>query len=68
MVLYACMPCVVYSRFVENPPIDPEVTNPLFLRWFCHIHAKVMITELHALLDIEVTSKGPQRLRLIGFY
>jgi hypothetical protein len=26
----------VYSRFVENPLIDPKATNPSFLRWFCH--------------------------------
>jgi hypothetical protein len=28
----------MHSRFVENPLIAPEVTNPSFLRWFCHSH------------------------------
>jgi hypothetical protein len=27
----------VHSRFVKNPPIDLDMTNPSFLRWFCHI-------------------------------
>jgi hypothetical protein len=32
-----CFVCVfVHSRFIENPLIDLEVANPLFLRWFCH--------------------------------
>jgi hypothetical protein len=26
----------VHSRFVENPSVDLEVTNPSFLRWFYH--------------------------------
>jgi hypothetical protein len=26
----------VHSRFIENPLINPGVTNPSFLRWFCH--------------------------------
>jgi hypothetical protein len=26
----------VHSFFTENPLIDLEVENPLFLRWFCH--------------------------------
>jgi hypothetical protein len=26
----------MHSRFIENPPIDLEVTNPSFLRWFYH--------------------------------
>jgi hypothetical protein len=26
----------VYSSFIEKPRIDPEVTNPSFLRWFYH--------------------------------
>jgi hypothetical protein len=28
----------MHSCFVENPPIDLEVMNPSFLRWFCHNH------------------------------
>jgi hypothetical protein len=33
MVLYACVSCLLHSCFVENHPIDLEVTNPSFLRW-----------------------------------
>jgi hypothetical protein len=36
MVLYASYVCLPHSRFVENHPIDLEVTDPSFLRWFCH--------------------------------
>jgi hypothetical protein len=25
-----------HSRFIENPPIDLEVADPTFLRWFYH--------------------------------
>jgi hypothetical protein len=26
----------VHSHFIKNPPINPEATNPSFLKWFCH--------------------------------
>jgi hypothetical protein len=28
--------CFMHSHFTENPPIDVEVTDPSFLRWFYH--------------------------------
>jgi hypothetical protein len=32
--------CVfVYSRFIENPLVNLEATNPSFLRWFYHTKA-----------------------------
>jgi hypothetical protein len=39
MVLYALYVCLLHSRFIENHPIDLEVTNPLFLKWFYHSHS-----------------------------
>jgi hypothetical protein len=36
MILYACVLCLLHSRFVENHSVDLEVTNLSFLRWFCH--------------------------------
>jgi mRNA-degrading endonuclease YafQ of YafQ-DinJ toxin-antitoxin module len=36
MVLYASYVCLLHSRFVKNHPIDLEVTNPSFQRWFYH--------------------------------
>jgi hypothetical protein len=36
LVLHASYVCLLHSRFVENQPIDLEVTNPSFLRWLCH--------------------------------
>jgi hypothetical protein len=32
MVLYVLYVCLLHSRFIENHPIDLEVTNPLFLK------------------------------------
>jgi hypothetical protein len=26
----------LHSHFIENPPIDLEVTCPSFLMWLCH--------------------------------
>jgi hypothetical protein len=36
MVLYASYVCLLHSHFIENHSIDLEVTDPSFLRWFCH--------------------------------
>jgi hypothetical protein len=36
MVLYASYVCLLYSRFIENHPIDLAATNTSFLRRFCH--------------------------------
>jgi hypothetical protein len=37
LYVYKCLLCVfVYSRFIENPLVDLEVSKPSFLRWFCH--------------------------------
>jgi hypothetical protein len=36
MAVYASYVCFMRSCFIENHPIDLEVTNPLFLRWFSH--------------------------------
>jgi hypothetical protein len=36
MVLYASYVCLLHSHFVENNPIDLEVTYPSFLRLFYH--------------------------------
>jgi hypothetical protein len=38
MVLYASYVCLLHSHIVKSHLIDFEVTNPLFLRWFCHTH------------------------------
>jgi hypothetical protein len=36
-MIFVCLVCVfVHSRFIENPPIDLETTNPSFLRQLCH--------------------------------
>jgi hypothetical protein len=37
-IWYCILVCDVftYSRFIDNAPIDPEVANPSFLRWFYH--------------------------------
>jgi hypothetical protein len=35
-VLNASYVCLLYSRFVENHPVDLEARNSSFLSWFCH--------------------------------
>jgi hypothetical protein len=63
----------VHSRFIENPLIDLEVTNPTFLRWFYHTSATDVtsdITEYYGVLQkiIEYTFGSAKELRVVFFY
>jgi hypothetical protein len=50
-IWYCMLICVVfwYSRFVKNPSIWSWETNPSFLRWSCHILARV--ATIHQVID-----------------
>jgi hypothetical protein len=47
MVLYASYVCLLHVNLIENHPIDLEVTDPSFLRWFCHNDLLGIILEIY---------------------
>jgi hypothetical protein len=57
MVLYASYVCLMYSRFIENHPIDLEAMSPSFLRWFYHTTISVshpVIVKVFPVLRVRV--------------
>jgi hypothetical protein len=60
MVLYASYVCLLHSRFVKNHPIDLEVTNPSFQRWFYHtLDTTIVEADWHRelLMDLPIAEK-----------
>jgi hypothetical protein len=71
MILYVSYVCLLYSRFVENQPIDLEAMNPSFLRWFCHMvisRWNCINSILHSILPVMINKTIPEYKREVDNY